>query len=213
MLACLHELEIFLNTGFTDIPPLVQAALAHAQFETIHPFLDGNGRLGRLLIALFLCERGLLAEPLLYLSLHFKTHRRTYYALLDAIRTSGDWEGWLSFFADAVASTAREAADTVERLAELERRSMELVRGLGRAAPSAEKVLRAMMEMPVISPKRAAAMTGLSQTTTNRALDSLESLGVVREMTSARRNRLYRYDEYVDIMEAGAGSPPGGARR
>ncbi|PKM00905.1 MAG: cell filamentation protein Fic, partial [Gammaproteobacteria bacterium HGW-Gammaproteobacteria-7] len=129
---CLGEFETFLHEG--DVPTVIRTALAHVQFETIHPFLDGNGRLGRLLIALMLCSDGVLREPSLYLSLYFKTHRARYYALLDAVRTQGDWEGWLAFFLDGVAETAQQAVDTAQRLLQLLAVDRARIAGLGRRA-------------------------------------------------------------------------------
>ena len=140
MLECMDSLELFLNDQPSGTPPLLKAALAYVQFETIHPFLDGNGRLGRLLITLLLCEQGMLHEPLLYLSLYFKTHRAQYYELLNRVRLTGDWEAWLEFFAEAVTSTAVHASATARELLKVGNRDRERIRTLGRVSASALQV-------------------------------------------------------------------------
>src|SRR5262249_2142138 len=147
--ACLKPLERFLHDAPDVTPPLVKAALAHVQFETIHPFLDGNGRVGRLLIALQLADDGLLREPLLYLSLHFKAHRRTYYELLNRVRETGDWETWLEFFAEAVLSSATQASSSAKRLLDFASRDGARIEKLGRAAASALAIHRALQRQPI----------------------------------------------------------------
>ncbi len=186
---------------------MLKAALAHVQFETIHPFLDGNGRLGRLLITLLLCEQGVLRAPLLYLSLYFKTHRENYYELLNRVRLTGDWEAWIDFFAEAVAVTALQAVETAEALAEVARRDRVRLAGLGRAADSALQVHRALMEQPLATSGSLVNRTGLTPATVNKALGHLAHLGLVRELTAQKRNRIFSYGEYIEVMNQGMEPP------
>ncbi len=206
---CMGKLELFLHDRPEPTPVLLKAALAHVQFETIHPFLDGNGRLGRLLITLLLCEQKVLREPMLYLSLYFKTHRRHYYQLLDDVRLSGDWEAWLDFFAEAVIVTATQAVETAQHLLDLSNRDRDKIDGLGRAAASALQVHRTLMEHPIATPGWLAEKTGISPATVNKALGHLERLGIVKELTARKRNRLFSYAEYVEIMNRGTELPTG----
>lgn len=203
VLECMSQLEQFLHDQPTRTSPLLKAGLAHVQFETIHPFLDGNGRVGRLLITLLLCTESVLREPLLYLSLYFKTHRSTYYALLDEVRRSGDWERWLAFFADAVRVTATGAVDTARTLSALTERDEERVRALGRSADTTWQVLRAMTERPIATSPWLVERTGLTAATVNRRLERLGELGIVREITGRERHRVFRYDAYLRTLEAG----------
>ncbi len=182
---------------------LLKAALAHVQFETIHPFLDGNGRLGRLLITLLLCKERVLREPLLYLSLYFKAHRSRYYELLGLVRETGDWESWLQFFADAVVDTANQAVETAEQLMKLSAADRQRIEGLGRVAGSALRVHRTLLEHPIAHASLLCARTGLAAATVNASLRHLERLGVVREITNRKRNRLFSYDQYVGIVSKG----------
>ena len=200
---CMSALERFLHDEPEPTPALVKAALAHVQFETIHPFLDGNGRVGRLLITLLLCEQGVLHAPLLYLSLYFKTHRTAYYRHLDAVRHNGDWEAWLAFFAEAVSRTAQQAMETVQQIDALSRRHEALIKPLGRAANSALKIHRSMRLRPIATANWLAEQTGLSPATVNKSLAHLERLGVIDEPTARKRNRLFRYAEYLDLLERG----------
>jgi Fic family protein len=177
------------------------------QFEAIHPFPDGNGRLGRLLITLLLCDRKVLREPMLYLSLYFKTHRQYYYELLANVRLTGDWEAWLDFFADAVIVTATQAVDTARQLVDLANNDRDKISGLGRAAPSALQIHRALMERPITTSGWLVKKTGITPATVNRCLVHLERLSIVRELTSRKRNRLYSYTGYVDIMNQGTELP------
>jgi Fic family protein len=158
---CMGALELFLHDQPEHTPVLLKAALAHVQFETIHPFLDGNGRLGRLLITLLLFNEKVLKAPMLYLSLYFKTHRQRYYELLNEIRHSGNWEAWLEFFADAVIETATQAVDTVQRLLSLAEEDRKQIRGLGRVSGSVQVVHHAMMERPIASAPWLKKKTGL----------------------------------------------------
>ncbi len=208
--ACLKHFERFLNDLPEPTPPLVKAALAHVQFETIHPFLDGNGRLGRLLIALQLVAEGLLREPLLYLSLHFKEQRRTYYELLNAVRLSGDWETWLEFFADAVVAGATQAATSARRLLALASDDARRIEGLGRAAASALAIHRTLQRQPLGTAASLAASTGLTPATVNKSLAHLERIGVVAELTSRQRGRVFSYARYAAILDEGMALPGAG---
>lgn len=207
---CLKHLERFLNDEPESTPPLVKAALAHVQFETIHPFIDGNGRVGRLLIALQLAVDGLLREPLLYLSLHFKEHRQTYYELLNHVRASGDWEAWLEFFADAVAASAAQAAGSAKRLLDMAAADALRAETLGRAAPSALAIHRALQHQPIATAGSLTRATGLTPATVNKSLAHLERLGIVQELTSRQRGRVFSYARYIGILNEGMALPDGG---
>jgi len=203
---CMGQLEQFIHGGHHgehDQPVLVRAALAHVQFETIHPFLDGNGRLGRLLIVLMLVEAGVLQQPLLYLSLFFKQHRSRYYELLDGVRQSGDWEAWIDFFFEGVESTASAAVATAQRLLELFRRDEAGLQGLGRSGPSVRLVYAALRRRPLTSAKQLKELSGLSFPTASKAIEALVGLGIAREITGGRRNRLFAYDAYLAILSEG----------
>lgn len=201
--ACMAALEQFVNLPHDAIPVLLKAALAHVQFETIHPFLDGNGRLGRLLIALLLHQGGLLAQPLLYLSLYFKQHRPVYYELLDRVRTEGDWEAWVDFFLEGVEQTARGAVGTAQRLVGLFGQDSQRVQQSGRGAANAQRVLHALRSHPVATLKLLSAETGISFPTTGKIMQSLIELGIARELTGQRRNRVFVYDAYLNILNEG----------
>lgn len=203
VLECMGALELFLHDQPAQTPALMKAALAHAQFETIHPFLDGNGRLGRLLITLLLCEQGVLRLPMLYLSLYFKTHRHYYYELLNNTRLNGDWEAWLDFFAEAVIATASQAVDTMRRILDLSESDRSKIASLSRAATTALLIHREFMERPIATPGYLAKKTGATPATVNKALGHLERLGVISELTARRRNRVFSYPEYIEIMNQG----------
>lgn len=200
---CMGQLELFLHNRPEPTPALLKAALSHVQFETIHPFLDGNGRLGRLLITLILCEQKVLREPMLYLSLYFKTHRPYYYELLNNVRLTGDWEAWLDFFAEAVIVTSTQAMETARQLTDVSNKDHMKIKVLGRAAASALQLHRALLERPIATPGWLVEKTGISPATVNKALGHLDRLGIVREMTAQKRNRLFSYTEYVEIMNRG----------
>ena len=207
VLECMSKLEFFLHDQPEPTPVLLKAALAHVQFETIHPFLDGNGRLGRLLITLLLCEQKVLREPMLYLSLYFKMHRQYYYELLGNVRLTGDWESWLDFFAEAVIVTATQAVETARQLLDLSNRDRGKISGLGRAAESTLQVHRALMEHPIATSGSLVEKTGITPATINKALGHLEQLGIVRELTAQKRNRLFSYADYIEIMNHGTELP------
>jgi Fic family protein len=204
---CMGKLELFLHDRPEKTSVLIKAALAHVQFETIHPFLDGNGRLGRLIITLLLCSEKVLKEPMLYLSLYFKTHRQRYYELLNEVRLTGDWEAWLEFFADAVIHTATQAVDTAQQLMRLSAEDGQRINGLKRISGSAHLIHKAMLERPMASPKWIGQKTQLSPATVNACLRELEQIEVVQEVTGQKRNRLYSYVEYIRIMNEGTELP------
>ncbi len=207
VLACMSKLELFLHDQPEPTPVLLKAALAPVQFKTIHPFLDGNGRLGRLLITLLLCEQKVLREPMLYLSLYFKTHRQYYYELLNNVRLTGDWEAWLDFFAEAVIVTATQAVETAQQLLDLSNQDRDKISGLGRAAASTLQVHRALMEHPIATSGSLVEKTGITPATVNKALGHLEQLGIVKELTARKRNRLFSYAGYIEIMSRGTELP------
>lgn len=203
----LGALETFLHAE-SDIPALVRIGLAHAQFETIHPFLDGNGRVGRLLISFLLCQREILVKPVLYLSHYFKRHRAEYYERLQAVRDTGDWEGWLAFFLRGVASVSLEATDTARRILALrEDHRARVTQGLGRAAGNGHKVLEHLYQRPIVAVADVEALTATSYTAANNLVSRLVELGVLVEATGYRRNRLFRYQAYIDLF--GEGGEPG----
>lgn len=201
--ACMSALEKFLHDEKAPLPALARAALAHVQFETIHPFLDGNGRVGRLLITFQLCHSGILREPLLYLSLYFKQNRSRYYELLDRMRREGDWEGWLAFFLDGVRLTAESAVATARRLAALFSADRERISGGGRRAGSAMRVHDAFKARPVTSMQDLRKRSGLSFPATASGMALLRELGIARELTGKRRNRVFAYDKYLAILNEG----------
>ena len=200
---CMGKLELFLHDKPEKTSVLTKAALAHVQFETIHPFLDGNGRLGRLLITLLLCSEKVLKEPLLYLSLYFKTHRQRYYELLNKVRMTGNWEEWLDFFADAVIHTATQAVETAQQLMKLSTEDGQRINGLKRISGSSHLIHKAILERPIASPNWIQEKIRLSPATVNACLRELERLGIVKEVTGQKRNRLYSYVEYIRIMNEG----------
>ena len=200
---CMRDLELFIQDQPEATPVLLKVALAHVQFETIHPFLDGNGRLGRLLITLLLCEKGVLKQPMLYLSLFFKTHRQAYYELLNRVRKEGEWEAWLDFFAEAVTSTANQAVDTARRLESMAKMDRERIQSLGRPAGSALRLHRALLTRPVTTAQSLAKETDLSHVTVNKMLEHLCRLGIATELTGQRRNRVFSYPAYIAILNEG----------
>ncbi|HEX9161442.1 MAG TPA: Fic family protein [Thermoanaerobaculia bacterium] len=200
---CMSSLEKFLHDDRAPVPMLVRAALAHVQFETIHPFLDGNGRVGRLLITFQLCDSGILRDPLLYLSVYFKQNRTRYYDLLDRVRREGDWEAWLDFFLTGVRETAEAAVSTARRLAELFAADRDRIAAGGRRAGSALRVQEAFKARPVTSMQDVRRRSGLSFPATAAGMDLLRELGLARELTGKRRNRVFAYDAYLSILNEG----------
>jgi Fic family protein len=203
LMECLDSFEKFLHDEDQKLPLLVQLGLIHVQFETIHPFLDGNGRLGRLLITLLLCARGALREPLLYLSLYFKTHRGRYYELLQRVRTDGVWEEWLEFFLEGAEATAKQAADTAVELIRLFDTDRKRIQVLGRSALSALRVHEFMQKKPLINIGVAARALNLSIPTVSAALQRLEELAIAKETTGKERDRIFAYTRYLEIVSAG----------
>lgn len=201
--ACMSDLERFINDGTMRLPLLVRAAFAHVQFETIHPFLDGNGRLGRLLITLMLHDEGVLDQPLLYLSLHFKAHRQTYYDLLQRVRTHGEWERWLDFFLDGVETTARQAAGTAMAVLDRFAADRATIESLGRPAGSALQVHHYLQRNPIASVRNVVKALLLSPPTVRKSIDHLVKAGILREGTGQRRDRRFVYHEYLGILSQG----------
>ncbi|HEU5058042.1 MAG TPA: Fic family protein [Kofleriaceae bacterium] len=200
---CMGALEKFLHGDPVETPTLLKAALAHVQFETIHPFLDGNGRVGRLLITLLLCAEGALSEPILYLSLHFKSHRQEYYDHLQRVRTEGAWEGWIRFFMEGVVQTAEEAVSATRRILarfEQDRRALE---GLGRAAASALRVHEYLKKRPISGIREIERAVRLTYPTVASALDRMKKRRIVKELTGYKRNRVFAYAPYVEVLSEG----------
>lgn len=203
LMDCLGQLEKFLHNEPEVTPLLIKAALAHVQFETIHPFLDGNGRVGRLLITLLLCAEGGLSEPMLYLSLYFKTHRSEYYNWLQKVRNEGDWEGWLSFFLKGVMETADQATLSAGRIIQLFEADSARIETLKKAAGSALRVHQLLRNMPLLAIPKAAKTLDLTVPTVTQALENLHRLGIVSEITGRKRGRLFVYTEYLKILSQG----------
>lgn len=196
-------LEAFLHEETSGMPVLLKAALAHVQFETIHPFLDGNGRLGRLLIALLLHHGGLLGQPLLYLSLYLKQHRQVYYDLLDRVRVTGDWEAWVDFFLEGVETTSLGAVETALRLVALFEEDARRLHQSGRNAATALRVLAALRRRPILSLPQLCELGAMTFPTANKAMAQLVEAGFARELTGQRRNRVFSYDAYLSILNEG----------
>ncbi len=198
--ACLTAFEHFLNDVPEATSPLLKAALAHVQFETIHPFLDGNGRIGRLMIVLQLVAEGVLHEPLLYPSLFFKTHRALYYELLNEVRLRGDWERWLDFFAEGVQVSAAQAVVTAHALLALVNEDRDRIATLGRAAPSALALHQLLQRQPLATSTALVKLAGLTSATVNKSLANLQELGIVDELTQRQRGRVFSYRRYVELL-------------
>jgi Fic family protein len=208
LMDCLVALERFLHGEPERLPVLVRTALAHVQFETIHPFLDGNGRIGRLLSTLLLCAEGVLTQPTLYLSLYFKTHRDEYYDRLQAVRTDGDWEGWLRFFFEGVFETSQQAVSTAQRVLALFAADRERLRALGRRAGSALRVHECLERRPILSVPETAEELDLSAPTVRACIESMQKMGIAREITGRERRRLYVYDAYIAMLAEGTDPLP-----
>ncbi len=200
---CISDLEQFIHEDPSSLPILIKAALVHVQFETIHPFLDGNGRVGRLLITFLLCHAGILREPLLYLSVYFKQNRDEYYRLLDIIRKEGDWEAWIMFFLEGVARTADSAVATARRLVTLFDEDRKKIQTGGRRAGSALRVYDIFKTRPILNLQEASQRADLSYPATGTGMDLLVESGIARELTGKRRNRIFAYDRYLAILGEG----------
>lgn len=196
----LSELERFLHTD-THLPLLIKIGLAHAQFETIHPFLDGNGRIGRLLITFLLCEQEVLVKPVLYLSYYFKRHRQQYYDRLQAVRDAGDWEGWLTFFLNGVVEVSKQATDTARRILSLrEEHRREITDQLGRAAGNGHRVLEHLYEHPIVSVGEVEDLIGTTYPAANDLVARMVEIGILQEITGQARNRKFRYEAYIQLF-------------
>jgi Fic family protein len=200
---CISDLEQFIHEDPSSLPILIKAALVHVQFETIHPFLDGNGRVGRLLITFLLCHAGILREPLLYLSVYFKQNRDEYYRLLDIIRKEGDWEAWIMFFLEGVARTADNAVATARRLATLFDEDRKKIQTGGRRTGSALRVYDIFKTRPILNLQEASQKAELSYPATGAGMDLLVESGIARELTGKKRNRIFAYDRYLAILGEG----------
>ncbi len=199
----LDAFERFLHEEKSRLPALIKAGLLHVQFETLHPFLDGNGRIGRLLVTLFLCVNGVLAKPLLYLSLYLKTHRADYYRLLQEVREHGAWEAWLEFFLDGITQTANQAFDAATRIVELFKRDRERITAEGERAGSALRVHELLQQNPFATAPHLVERTGLTMPTINAALADLMRLEIVEEVTGRKRGRVFGYRAFLDILNEG----------
>lgn len=203
MRTALDNLERFLHDEYGFTPPVIKAGLAHAQFETIHPFLDGNGRVGRLLVSLMVVVDGVLSQPFLYLSLYFRENRADYYDALQRVRTHGDWEGWLRFYLIGVQAVANQAAETVTALVMLFERDRARIQRLGRATGSALQVYDVLRRRIVISIPGVAKEARVTWPTAKAALERLQALGIVAETTGRQRDRLYTYTRQLAILDRG----------
>lgn len=205
---CMTSFENFLHAETDGLPSLLRAGLAHVQFETIHPFLDGNGRVGRLLITLLLCHAGVLHQPLLYLSLYFKQHRSTYYDLLNHVRHTGDWEAWLIFYLEGVKLTAEGAFSTAQRLSRMFQDDRDRIEAAGgRRTGSALRVHNALKAQPILSLPVVCRATKLSFQTAASAMELLTQHGIAREITGKRRDRLFVYEQYLSVLKEGTEAP------
>lgn len=199
---CLGNFETFLHND--QFPTLIKAGLAHLQFETIHPFLDGNGRLGRLLITLLLCEGGMLDHPTLYLSLYLKQNYNVYFSLLQEVRNHGTWETWLEFFLDGVTASSKKAIKTAQRINELFERDMKKIQSLGRARFSCESVFEHLKQLPQVSVPALTDALAMSAPTARSALNQMLELGILQESSGKKRDKIYVYEDYLAILEEGA---------
>lgn len=196
----LGNLERYIHTE-DNTPLLIRLALIHAHFETLHPFLDGNGRMGRLLIAFSLCEQTVLLSPVLYLSHYLKRNRTTYYANLQAIRETGDWESWVKFFLRGVAEVANEATETSRNIVQMrEEHREQLIENLGRGAANGLKLLESLYRRPIFAVGNVSDLLGVSPQAANKLTDKFEQLGLVKEITGNKRNRVFRYDPYIALF-------------
>lgn len=200
---CLDVFEKFLHGIPREMPVLTKAALAHVQFETIHPFKDGNGRLGRLLITLMLCAEEVVSQPMLYLSLYFKQNRQQYYDHLQQVRLTGDWEAWLAYFYQGVYETAQSAVGAAQRLLQLFDQDRQRLQGIGKSAGSAIRVHQYLQERPLVRSSMLESALGMSKTAANNALRHMEALGMIREVTGKQRYRAYAYSAYITILAEG----------
>ena len=200
MVAAMSDLEKYINDPGDNLDPLIRGALIHYQFETIHPFLDGNGRIGRLLIALYLRENGLLLQPILYISYFLKKNQTEYYDRLTAVRERGDFEQWVHFFVQAVYQTAIDSVDTIDKLVELRARSRTRIETLGRNVKSVFRVYDYLEKSPIIDIRKTSLELGISYNTVSNAVNRLRDLGILEQTEGHKRNRCFAYNEYLDIL-------------
>lgn len=201
VLESLSDFERFLHAETPEIPALIKVGLAHAQFETIHPFLDGNGRVGRLLITFLLCQADILRKPVLYLSHWFRQHQQTYYTLLQAVRDRGDWEGWLGFFLDGVATVANEATEVSRRIVDLrEAHRNQILREFGRTAAGGLTVLEHLFRNPIVQVKDILQLLGITHTSASSLIFGFERAGILVEITGQKRNRRFAYEPYIQLF-------------
>ena len=205
---CLDALERFMHEDASRLPALIKAGLLHVQFETLHPFLDGNGRIGRLLVTLYLCINGVLNKPLLYLSLFLKTHRAEYYRLLQEVRENGNWEAWLDFFLTGVAQTANQAFEAVTHIVDLFRQDRERIATEGERANSTLRIHDLFQLNPFLTSNQLVRQTGLSSPTVNTALADLQRLGIIEEVTGRKRGRVFSYRRYLSVLNEGTDPLP-----
>ncbi len=203
LMDCLDPFEKYLNDESTKLPLLIKIGLLHIQFETIHPFLDGNGRVGRLLITLLLCHHEILNEPMLYLSLHFKQNRSDYYRHLQQVRLQGDWEAWLIFYLKGIIDTAKQAVDTAMKLKKIFEEDIDNIKQLGRISHSCLQVHRLLIEKVLINIQDTSKELEINRTTISHCLKQMMKLGIIREITGYKRNRYFVYDQYINELSAG----------
>ena len=203
VLDLMSQLEAFIHADAQQTPSLIKAGLVHVQFETIHPFLDGNGRLGRLLVTLLFYAQNILKEPTLYLSLYFKTHRQQYYDLLQNVRERGDWESWLEFFLEGITETSLQAAEAAREILGLCEKDQNRIKSLGRPAASALRVHQFLQQKPIAGIPAVAKALGISAPTTAKSFRYLQDLGILQEITGKRRNRIFAYSDYLSILNRG----------
>ena len=206
MATALADFEGFLHSDH-GFPALVECGLVHAQFETIHPFLDGNGRVGRLLITFLLCHRGVLERPLLYLSYYLKRNRDEYYERLTAVRVDGDWEGWLTFFLRGVAETAAEATETARRIVELRESNRLLVHARGFGTNAARLAGELLFERPIVNVRLVATMLGVTFRTASKLVAELVELELLKEVTGGNRGRVFRFEPYLALFDESTSEP------
>ena len=203
LMECLDQFEKFLHDERNKLPALIKAALAHVQFETIHPFLDGNGRLGRLLITFLLCIEGILKEPLLYLSLYFKVNRQDYYNHLQSVRDTGDWEAWIKFFLNGVIETANQAIESAQAIIALFTNDRLAIENSGKSTASILAIHTYFQRNPITNTNSIKESCSVSLPTVMRSLNTLEALGIAKEITGKERNKIYMYDEYLTLLSKG----------
>lgn len=205
---CLDAFERFMHEDASRLPALIKAGLLHVQFETLHPFLDGNGRIGRLLVTLYLCINGVLNKPLLYLSLFLKTHRAEYYRLLQEVRENGNWEAWLDFFLTGVAQAANQAFEAATHIVDLFRQDRERIATEGERASSTLRIHDLFQLNPFLTSNQLVRQTGLSSPTVNTALADLQRLGIIEEVTGRKRGRVFSYQRYLSVLNEGTDPLP-----